>query len=203
MLRQHAGGVKAQMQESCTGAEKHCGFSRVLTDSGRKYMSARNLMIANQYQCEERPRGSLAPGVRLEMLKMSLQELPLARKQSKRDARKWQRIPLAIPVFIRGMDTEGKEFLEFATALNISAGGALVATRRQLPRCARLSLEIPVAPVPRAITLPKSVRRLKAKLVRVTLAETYQLWGLKFANILDPGEKPKSARIKRKVTSFV
>jgi len=110
---------------------------------------------------------------------------------------------LAIPVFIRGTDLEGREFLEFATALNISAGGALVATRRQLPRTTRLSLEIPVAPVPRALSLPKSVRQLRAKLVRVTMGENYQLWGLKFANILNPVEKAKPRRAKRKVSSFV
>ena len=123
-------------------------------------------------------------------------------KRKGRDSRKWQRIPLAIPVFIRGVDSEGREFLEFATALNISAGGALVATRRQIPRCTRLSIEIPVAPVPRAVTLPKSVRRLRAKLVRVTLAETYQLWGLKFPSIVTGQEVPKPAKAKRKVASL-
>ncbi len=127
----------------------------------------------------------------------------MARKSSRSDKRQHQRIPLAIPVFIRGTDFGGNEFLEFATALNISAGGALVATRRQLPRCSRLSLEIPVAPVPRAVTLPKSVRRLKAKLVRVTLAETYQLWGLKFANILHPESGSGPGRRKRKVPSLM
>ena len=126
----------------------------------------------------------------------------MAPKRGSRDSRKWQRIPLAIPVFIRGVDTEGKEFLEFATALNISAGGALVATRRQIPRCARLSIEIPVAPVPRAVALPKSVRRLRAKLVRVTLGESYQLWGLKFANIISPDKGSKVTGAKRKVTSI-
>lgn len=127
----------------------------------------------------------------------------MARKRVRSDERKWQRIPLAIPVFIRGVDEQGRDFLEFATALNISAGGALVATRRQLPRCARLSLEIPVAPMPRAITLPKSVRRMRAKLVRVTVGDTYQLWGLKFANILGP-EAGVPVRVKtRKTPSYV
>jgi len=110
---------------------------------------------------------------------------------------------LAIPVFIRGVDEHGRDFLEFATALNISAGGALVATRRQLPRCARLSLEIPVAPMPRAITLPKSVRRMRAKLVRVTAGDSFQLWGLKFANILNPIAAPTSKTRKRKIPSLV
>lgn len=127
----------------------------------------------------------------------------MPRKPARSDQRKWQRIPLAIPVFIRGADEEGKEFLEFATALNISAGGALVATRRQLPRCVRLSLEIPVAPVPRAITLPKAVRRMRAKLVRVTQGDSYQLWGLKFFNILSHSRSAKVAPKKRKIPSYV
>jgi len=33
-------------------------------------------------------------------------------------------------MFVRSRDEKGKEFLEFATALNVSAGGALVAVRR-------------------------------------------------------------------------
>lgn len=112
------------------------------------------------------------------------------------DQRRWQRIPLAIPVFVRGVDGEGREFLEFATALNISAGGALVAMRRQLPRCTKLSLEIPVAPVP--IVMPKTVRRLRARLVRVNMHDGYQLWGLKFAATL-AGKK----KAKRKAASAV
>ncbi len=125
----------------------------------------------------------------------------MAKRTARSDKRQWQRIPLAIPVFIRGTDIEGRDFLEFATALNISAGGALVATRRQLPRCTRLSLEIPVAPVPRAVSLPKSIRQLRAKLVRVTMGDSYQLWGLKFANILHRERKAKAARARRKVAS--
>ena len=41
------------------------------------------------------------------------------------ERRKWARLPLAIPVFVRSRDRKGKEFLEFATALNVSAGGML------------------------------------------------------------------------------
>jgi len=52
-------------------------------------------------------------------------------------------LPLAIPVFVRSRDEKGKEFLEFATALNVSAGGALVAVRRSLPPTAQVLLEIP------------------------------------------------------------
>jgi hypothetical protein len=96
------------------------------------------------------------------------------------DRRKFERLALSIPVFVRGVDQDGKEFLEFATALNISAGGILLATRRSLPKSANLSLEIPVAPLPPTAVYPQSVRSLKARLVRVIHAERCHLLGLKF-----------------------
>jgi hypothetical protein len=97
------------------------------------------------------------------------------------ERRKNERVPLAVPVFVRGRDSDGKEFLEFATALNISAGGALLATRRYLPSLSTISLEIPSAPLPRNVTLPRAVRRLRARLLRVSSADGYHLWALKFS----------------------
>lgn len=100
------------------------------------------------------------------------------------DRRKWARLPLAIPVFVRSRDRKGKEFLEFATALNVSAGGMLVAVRRVLPAIAQIRLEIPSAPVAALAMLPKASRALRAKTLRTTPAEGYYLLGLKFARPL-------------------
>jgi hypothetical protein len=97
------------------------------------------------------------------------------------ERRKWARLPLAIPVFVRSRDDNGKEFLEFATALNVSAGGMLVAIRRVLPAIAQIRLEIPSAPVAALALLPKASRTLRAKALRTTPAEGYYLLGLKFA----------------------
>ncbi len=83
-------------------------------------------------------------------------------------------------MFMRGKDSEGKEFLEFATALNVSAGGALVATRRPLLRFASLDLEVPSAPLPRNRLLPRPIRRLRARALRVAIVDDCQLWGLRF-----------------------
>ena len=94
------------------------------------------------------------------------------------ERRKWTRLPLAIPVFVRSHDEDGKEFLEFATALNVSAGGMLVAMRRVLPALAQLRLEIPSAPI--AAWAPRAARTLRAKTLRTTPAEGYYLLGLKF-----------------------
>jgi hypothetical protein len=105
-------------------------------------------------------------------------------EQSDADRRRWERLPVAIPVFLRVANTDGSEVVEFATALNISAGGALVAVRRPFPDSSRVSIEIPSAPIPQSTGLPDSVRNLKARLVRVTHSERCHLLGLKFSRPL-------------------
>ena len=97
---------------------------------------------------------------------------------------KWARLQLAIPVFIRARDGSGKDSLEFATAINISAGGALVVVRRSLPKSALVSLEIPSAPIGPANGLKTSSRIMQAKAVWVTHLDDYHLLGLKFAPVL-------------------
>jgi hypothetical protein len=117
------------------------------------------------------------------------------------ERRKWARLPLAIPVFVRSCDAKGTEFLEFATALNVSAGGMLVAIRRVLPAIAQLRLEIPSAPVASLARLPRTSRTLRAKALRSTQADGYYLLGLKFTRplLLAPDFSPR----RRKVASAV
>jgi len=100
------------------------------------------------------------------------------------ERREWPRLPLAIPVFVRSHDQSGKDFLEFATALNVSAGGALVAVHRALRPAAQVSLEIPSAPLAASVPVQKSARNLRAKIVHVTHAEGYHLLGMKFTQAL-------------------
>lgn len=105
--------------------------------------------------------------------------MPGAKKRTER--RRWERLPLAIPLFVRGVDPRGKEFLEFATALNVSAGGALLAVKRYLPRSSRVSLEIPSAPLPRKLLPRHFVRTLRARVVRVAPpADLVHFSGLQF-----------------------
>jgi hypothetical protein len=97
------------------------------------------------------------------------------------------------------VDQDGKDFLEFATALNISAGGVLLAARRNVPKAAILSLEIPVAPTPPIASFSQSIRLLKARLVRLTHGDKYNLLGLKF---LRPIVSPiPNGSLKRKPSS--
>ncbi len=100
------------------------------------------------------------------------------------ERRHWQRLRLAIPVFLRGCDKSGNQFLDFTTALNVSAGGALIAARRALPRSSSISLEIPTSPLPRVADCPGAVRCLKARVVRADSREAYNLYALRFTHPL-------------------
>ena len=97
--------------------------------------------------------------------------------------RQWSRIRVAIPMFVRGTDQRGKEFLDFATALNISPGGALLVLKRNLHTGAELMLEIPIGVVPETLS-PKVVRSIRAQLLRLEPVERFFLAGVKFPELL-------------------
>jgi PilZ domain len=111
-------------------------------------------------------------------------------------------LPIAIPVFVRSKDEKGKELLEFATALNISAGGALVIVRRSPPLFSQVMLEIPSPPLALGASVPRAARTLRAKMLRVTHAEGYHLLGVKFSRPLLGSTAAKLAA-KRKARSVV
>src|SRR5579885_2196223 len=50
------------------------------------------------------------------------QGVHVAQRRRARERRRSQRLSIAIPVFARALDSQGREFLEFTTTLNISAG---------------------------------------------------------------------------------
>jgi len=124
----------------------------------------------------------------------------LLRRKAAPERRKWQRLSLAIPVFVRGKEGNDREWLEFATALNVSAGGALVAVRRSLPLSSQVLLEIPSAPPVANADLPRFSRNLQGRVMWRTNAQGYQLAGVKFSRaLLQPTISPTLSR--RKVTS--
>ena len=119
------------------------------------------------------------------------------------ERRGWDRLPISIPFFVRGKNSDGEEFLEFATALNLSAGGVLLATRRYLDPGTEISLEIPVALVNKA-QLPRSVSLLHATVLRCTADRQYFLLGVQFHEPLlspQPSLEISKARAVGKLTS--
>lgn len=132
-----------------------------------------------------------------------LEDMYVRSSKLQSERRRWSRLPLAIPVFVRSRDGKGgNDFLEFATALNVSAGGMLVAIRRVLPCTRHIELEIPSgAPVAAMALMPHVSRSLRARALRNTPAEGYYLLGVEFSRpLLRPRElngvrrrKPSSA----------
>src|SRR6266699_5598435 len=109
---------------------------------------------------------------------------PTTAKQPAEERRRWVRLSLAIPVFVRGVDGQGKEFIEFCTLLNESAGGALLAIRKPLRRRSRVSLEMPSAPVLKNVKFRQTIRMLRARVIRITHVDGWNLCGLQFARPL-------------------
>ena len=111
------------------------------------------------------------------------------RKRDFSERREWPRISLPIPVYIR-VGTEGDQAVsELTTAVNISAGGLLIATRRYLASGVPLSVEVPPAPFPSSMGLSSSERTFSAKSVRVVSVENYYLVGIRFDDPLASAER--------------
>jgi len=97
--------------------------------------------------------------------------------------RRWQRLPISFPVFVRSVDQFGKPFRELATVLNVSAGGIMLAmSPRRIP-ATNLLLDLPVGEV-LARTAKSSVREIPAKIVWSTSHTRCRLIGLKFPDLL-------------------
>jgi len=125
------------------------------------------------------------------------------RKVSQKEQRKWERLQLAVPVFLRARDGNGKDFLEFATAINVSAGGAMVVMRRSLPESEPVSVEIPSAPIGPNRGLKNVSRCMDAKTVWVAHLDEHHVLGLKFDRPLNTDVAAIATRPARKSGSFV
>ena len=101
------------------------------------------------------------------------------------DKRRWERLALNIPVFAQGRDENGEEFLEFTTVLDVSAGGALLLTRRVLAPASVVSLHLLLTSSPETTPeaqVSQSPRVRDARVVRVELSGRRHLSGLEFSN---------------------
>ena len=102
------------------------------------------------------------------------------------ERRRWNRLELAVPLFVSAQDAQGKAFTELTVALNISGGGALVALHKVLAAQSKVTVEIPRPPITELPSLgPHTVEAL---IVRIEPRNNCQLLGLQFAH---PIEAPK------------
>lgn len=120
-----------------------------------------------------------------------------------KEKRRWARLKLAIPVFIRAQNEDGREALEFATVVNVSAGGALLVVRRSLNKASWVTLEIPSAPIAPVHGMPPASRTMRAKTIWVKHLDDYHLLGLKFSQPLGTDNGSSRRKPARKSASAV
>jgi hypothetical protein len=94
--------------------------------------------------------------------------------------RRSARIRLQVPVFVRGMDASGAEFIELTKTLNISATGACITSTHLIRPEQIVHLTIP-APSPASSSLvPSETPPIVAKVLRQDSAGEMRLFGLEF-----------------------
>jgi PilZ domain len=118
-----------------------------------------------------------------------------------RERRRWPRLPLAIPVFLRSQSEADKELLEFATALNLSGGGMLIATRRAVQPSSEVLIEIPSSPMFAPETLPHAVRKIPASALRTQTGESCNLVAFRFLTPLISEKVPAKPLRRRQPAS--
>jgi hypothetical protein len=64
------------------------------------------------------------------------------------ERRREHRVPVHLPILVRGVDLDGDKFEERTSSVNLCRGGAAFNTRYALALGDRLQINIPVAPTP-------------------------------------------------------
>jgi hypothetical protein len=100
------------------------------------------------------------------------------------ERRRSQRIHVQIPMFVRGTDSAGLEFLDLTKTLDISATGAYLASPRAVKMNQVLNLTIP-APPSHSAGMPSDTPPIQARVRRHRTAEGIHLLGVEFVKALD------------------
>ena len=100
------------------------------------------------------------------------------------ERRRSQRIHVQIPMFVRGTDAAGLEFLDLTKTLDISATGAYLARPRAIRNNQIINLTIPAPSSPSA-TLPAETPPIQARVRRHRAGDGFYLLGVEFLKALD------------------
>lgn len=96
------------------------------------------------------------------------------------ERRRFQRISLQVPLFIRGRDAYGEQFVDLGKTLDISALGALVASPRPLAINDVVTLTIPAPSITSSALVPSGMPPIQARVKRQQEAGDVHLVGLEF-----------------------
>ena len=94
------------------------------------------------------------------------------------------RIRIQIPVFLRGIDALGVEFIELSKTLNISSTGACIACSHLLQIEQLIQLTIPTPSPSTSGLVPNETPPISARVRRQYSAGDLRLFGLEFVNPL-------------------
>jgi hypothetical protein len=99
--------------------------------------------------------------------------------------RRSPRLRLQVPVFLRGTDASGVEFVELTKTFNISATGACITSAHIIRPDQIVHLTIP-APSPASSSLvPSETPPIVAKVLRQDAAGEMRLFGLEFLRAIE------------------
>ncbi len=101
------------------------------------------------------------------------------------ERRRSPRLHLQVPMFIRGTDSYGEDFLDLSKTLDISSGGAFLASSRSIQPNELLSLTIPAPPPSSAGMIPAAMAPIQARVRRLQAAGDMTLVGVEFLKPLD------------------
>jgi hypothetical protein len=94
------------------------------------------------------------------------------------------RIRIQIPVFLRGTDALGAEFIELTKTLNISSTGACIASSHLLQTEQVIQLTIPTPSPSTSGLVPYETPPITARVLRQESAGDLRLFGLEFVHPL-------------------
>jgi hypothetical protein len=96
------------------------------------------------------------------------------------ERRRFQRIRLQVPLFIRGRDAHGEQFLELAKTLDLSALGAFITCPRSLSLGDIVTLTIPAPSMTSSALVPAGMPPIQARVRRQREAGDIRLVGVEF-----------------------
>jgi hypothetical protein len=91
-----------------------------------------------------------------------------------------QRMRLQVPLFIRGNDAQGQQFMELAKAIDISSIGALITCPRALTLNALITLTIPAPSISPTALVPAGMPPIQARVKRQHHLGDIHLVGVEF-----------------------
>jgi hypothetical protein len=99
--------------------------------------------------------------------------------------RRSPRIRLQVPVFVRGTDASGAEFIELTKTLNISATGTCITSAHVLRLDQTVHLTIPAPSSVSSSLVPSETPPITAKVRRHDSVGDMRLFGLEFLRPLE------------------